>query len=42
VGIDEQTRRALGDLPRGHGVLGVLIHDPRPLRLRSVGDHPQS
>jgi signal transduction histidine kinase len=42
VGIDEPTRRALGDLPRGHGVLGVLIHDPRPLRLRSVGDHPQS
>ena len=42
VGIDEQTRRELGDLPRGHGVLGVLIHDPRPLRLRSVGDHPQS
>jgi signal transduction histidine kinase len=42
VGIDEQTRRELGDLPRGHGVLGVLIHDPRPLRMRSVGDHPQS
>ena len=42
VGIDEPTRRELGDLPRGHGVLGVLIHDPRPLRLRSVGDHPQS
>jgi signal transduction histidine kinase len=42
VGIDEPTRRELGDLPRGHGVLGVLIRDPRPLRLRSVGDHPQS
>jgi signal transduction histidine kinase len=42
VGIDERTRRELGDLPRGRGVLGVLIHDPRPLRLRSVGDHPQS
>lgn len=42
VGIDEQTRRELGELPRGHGVLGVLIHDPRPLRLRSVSDHPQS
>ena len=42
VGIDEPTRRELGDLPRGHGVLGVLIHEPRPLRLRSVGDHPQS
>jgi signal transduction histidine kinase len=42
VGIDEPTRRQLGDLPRGHGVLGVLIDDPRPLRLRSVGAHPRS
>jgi signal transduction histidine kinase len=42
VGVDEPTRREIGDLPRGHGVLGVLIRDPRPLRLRSVGDHAQS
>jgi len=42
VRIDEPTRRELGDLPREHGVLGVLIDDPRPLRLRAVGDHPQS
>jgi GAF domain-containing protein len=42
VGIDGPTRRELGDLPRGHGVLGLLIGDPRPLRVRSVGDHPQS
>ena len=33
-GIDEETHRAIGDLPRGRGVLGVLIHDPQPLRLR--------
>jgi signal transduction histidine kinase len=42
VGVDEPTRREIGDLPRGLGVLGVLIHDPRPLRLRSVGDHRES
>jgi signal transduction histidine kinase len=42
VGIDAPTRRAIGDLPRGRGVLGVLIQDPRPLRLRDVGEHPQS
>ena len=42
VGVDESTRREIGDLPRGRGVLGVLIHDPRPLRLRSVGDHRES
>ena len=32
-GIDEDTHRAIGDLPRGRGVLGVLIDEPRPLRL---------
>jgi signal transduction histidine kinase len=42
VGIDAATHRAIGDLPRGRGVLGVLIHDQRPLRLAHVGEHPQS
>ena len=41
-GIDEETRRAIGPLPRGRGVLGVLIRDPRPLRLADVGSHPHS
>jgi signal transduction histidine kinase len=41
-GIDEATHRAIGDLPRGRGILGVLIDDPRPLRLDDVGDHPRS
>ncbi len=41
-GVDEATHRAIGDLPRGRGVLGVLIEDPRPLRLADVGRHPQS
>lgn len=41
-GIDAATHRAIGDLPRGRGVLGVLITDPRPLRLSDVGRHPQS
>ena len=42
VGIDEDTHRAIGELPGGHGVLGVLISEPRPLRLAEVGAHPQS
>ena len=41
-GIDEDTHRAIGDLPRGRGLLGVLIDDPRPLRLDDVGEHPRS
>jgi signal transduction histidine kinase len=41
-GIDEAGHRAIGDLPRGRGVLGVLIDEPRPLRLANVGDHPKS
>jgi GAF domain-containing protein len=41
-GIDEETHRAIGDLPRGRGVLGVLISEPRPLRLANVGEHPRS
>jgi len=41
-GMDEQTHRAIGDLPRGRGVLGVLIERPEPLRLADVGEHPGS
>jgi signal transduction histidine kinase len=42
VGVDAQTRRDLGRPPRGHGVLGELIREPRPLRLPDVGAHPRS
>jgi signal transduction histidine kinase len=42
AGIDEDTHRAIGQLPGGHGVLGVLIDDPQRLRLADVGAHPQS
>ena len=42
AGIDEETRRAIGDLPRGRGVLGTLIEHPEPLRLADVGQHPSS
>jgi len=42
VGIDQQTRAAMGDLPQGHGLLGQLISDPKPLRLRKLSTHPVS
>ncbi|MHB1568801.1 MAG: sensor histidine kinase [Solirubrobacteraceae bacterium] len=42
AGIDEEGRRRIGELPRGRGVLGVLIAEPRPLRLEDVERHPES
>lgn len=41
-GVDEATREAIGELPRGRGVLGALIDDPRPLRAREIDEHPLS
>ena len=42
LGIDEETRKAIGPLPTGRGVLGELIRNPAPLRLAEVGDHARS
>lgn len=42
LGVDDATHRAIGDLPRGRGVLGALIEQPQPLRLLDVGLHPSS
>src|SRR5438046_1562077 len=42
AGIDAETRAKIGDLPRGRGVLGILIRDPCPLRLGDVGAHTES
>ena len=42
TGIDEATRAEIGDLPRGRGILGVLIRDAAPLRLHALQDHPRS
>jgi two-component system, NarL family, sensor histidine kinase DevS len=41
-GIDADTRAATGPLPKGRGVLGALIENPRPLRLANVDEHPRS
>jgi signal transduction histidine kinase len=42
LGIDEETRRQIGALPRGRGLLGELIREPRPLRLADIEEHPHS
>jgi signal transduction histidine kinase len=41
-GIDAQTHRAIGDLPHGRGILGLLIQEPQPLRLHDLRTHPRS
>jgi len=41
-GIDADTQRTIGDLPRGRGILGALIRDARPLRLHDLGQDPRS
>jgi signal transduction histidine kinase len=42
TGIDAETHREIGDLPRGRGILGVLIRDAEPLRLHDLADDPRS
>ena len=42
AGIDAETHAAIGDLPRGRGILGVLIREDAPLRLHNLGDDPRS
>ena len=42
VGIDEETHKAIGHLPEGHGILGLLIVDAKPLRLPDLREHPDS
>ena len=42
VGIDEDLAHKIGPLPTGHGVLGLLITEPRPLRLHDLRRHPEA
>ncbi|RCH61653.1 GAF domain-containing protein [Streptomyces sp. SDr-06] len=42
VGIADDLRAEIGDLPTGHGLLGELIRHPEPLRLAELSEHPAS
>ncbi|MCW2811298.1 MAG: Signal transduction histidine kinase [Friedmanniella sp.] len=42
LGMDPGTVAAIGDLPKGKGLLGALIQDPRPIRLPVLGQDPRS
>ena len=42
TGIDAETHRRIGDLPRGRGILGLLIEEPEALRMHDLTSHPKS
>ena len=42
TGVDAETHAAIGELPHGRGILGVLIRDARPLRLADLRDDERS
>lgn len=42
VGIDKATADTIGHLPEGKGLLGALIEDPRPIRLRDISEDARS
>src|SRR5919198_1070795 len=41
-GVSAEERAAIGDPPRGRGILGVLIREATPLRLHQLSDDPRS
>ncbi|MGV9840266.1 GAF domain-containing protein [Nocardia niigatensis] len=41
-GIDADTAEAIGNLPEGRGVLGLLFAQPKAIRLDNLADHPDS
>jgi signal transduction histidine kinase len=42
VGMDPEAVRNDCELPRGHGLLGAVIKDPKPIRLDRIADDPRS
>jgi signal transduction histidine kinase len=42
TGLSARQRRAIGALPRGRGILGLLIQKPRPIRITNIADHAKS
>jgi len=39
-GIDDAARQRIGDLPRGHGLLGAVIREGKPIRSSDINQHP--
>jgi signal transduction histidine kinase len=42
VGIDQATQAQIGDLPRGRGILGLLVNHPAPIRMDDMTTHPSA
>ncbi len=42
AGIDEMTKKAIGPLPVGKGILGVVVHEAKPLRLKDLAKDPRA
>ncbi|MGH7876686.1 MAG: sensor histidine kinase [Candidatus Dormibacteraceae bacterium] len=42
TGVSAAQRRHIGPLPQGQGILGLLIHDPRPVRIKDIAEHEKS
>ena len=42
TGVSAKQRRAIGELPRGRGILGLLIREPQSIRIKNIGDHSKS
>jgi len=40
-GISDEQWRAIGPLPRQHGLLGLMLRDPHPVRLADIRAHPR-
>ena len=40
TGIDPETQAAIGELPKGRGLLGALIDEAQPLRLHDIAEDP--
>jgi signal transduction histidine kinase len=41
-GLEQETIDVIGDPPHGKGILGLLIREPRPIRLADLSEHPDS
>jgi signal transduction histidine kinase len=42
VGVDDATRAAIGPTPSGHGIIGLLMEEGAPIRLRDIAAHPRA